>query len=323
MHFLNKIKYNYNVKLIEDHLSNNEFQQIHKLIQNHQQQNSPLFWDLMTWLDNNSTDDIQQRIFNKKIIWIFSFDSEDTKILNSFLEFYMQHTNNNYTLTSYPQKLSENFESLNINLKNKIIEFSDFVNSSSLFQNLIICCEKKEFIILNSAAAFFETNNNKYFFYPKMTSCYFFIHQNPANLYKKYFLKYQSQEAALNELFSKNEKYQISESLNEKNYKIFENRTDWNVHTKSWTDPNVVSTYKGKLINYDHFKNNIEESLIEVLFHLKQYSNEIEIDYSLVEKFVENNNFPSKYEHELSNKERKILSRNIDKSLLKTLDYQF
>jgi hypothetical protein len=84
-----------------------------------------------------------------------------------------------------------------------------------------------------------------------------------------------------------------------------------------------VSSYKGKLINYDRFTNNIEENLIEVLFHLKQYTNDIEIDYSLVEKFVENKKLPSKYEHVLSNKERKILSRNIDNNLLKTLDYEF
>jgi hypothetical protein len=155
MHFLNKIKYNYNVKLIEDHLLNNESQEVRKLILHHQQQNPPLFWDLMIWLDNNYTDDIKQRIFNKKIIWVFSFDSEDAKILNSFLEFYMQHTNNNYTLATYPQKLSENLESLNINFKNKTIEFSDFVNSSSLFQNLIISCEKKRIFNFKFCCCFF------------------------------------------------------------------------------------------------------------------------------------------------------------------------
>ena len=50
--------------------------------------------------------------------------------------------------------------------------------------------------------------------------------------------------------------------------KIYENRTNIGINKKSWTDPNVLNTFKGKIINYDNLLGDPEEVLLEIIFHL-------------------------------------------------------
>ena len=81
----NKIKLNYNIKLIDDHFANKSYQEVNKLLED-KVSNSDLFYSLTNYilqkyLINNS----HKGFFNKKFIWVVSYDLDDTIYINKFL----------------------------------------------------------------------------------------------------------------------------------------------------------------------------------------------------------------------------------------------
>ena len=104
-------------------------------------------------------------------------------------------------------------------------------------------------------------------------------------------------------------------------YNLFENKESWNINSKSWLDENVLNTYRGKIFQYDDFYNNTEETLVEILFHLKQSGLDFEIDYDLISIFIENNTMEKSEQIEVSKNEEKILKSHLDQNLIN--DYKF
>ena len=92
---LKKIKLNYLEKLFSDLVVNNKFNeikdQLNKLrIENKEMYNLFLNKVLNTFLNN----DQGQHYFKNKIIWINSFDLNDTKLIDKFISYYLQKTSN-------------------------------------------------------------------------------------------------------------------------------------------------------------------------------------------------------------------------------------
>ena len=165
--------------------------------------------------------------------------------------------------------------------------------------------------MFHTCAAFFESKPKHFFIYPNTTLCYFYIIRDPKDLFIRYKNKLKTTEEAYNELFNYTEKLYLSESLEQNQFKIFENKTDYNTNTNSWSDPNVLSTYKGKLISYDNLVNNTEEVLTEIIQHLKQYHPELNIDYQTIKNYVYKNELRREEDQEISKSENKFLLRNI------------
>ena len=101
----------------------------------------------------------------------------------------------------------------------------------------------------------------------------------------------------------------------QKKFKVYENRTNLNTNIKSRTDSNVMNAYKGKIISYQRLLDETEEVLIEILFHLKQYNYDIEINMDDIKNFISSNNIEPVNNIQLSNNEKKFLNRNLDQTI--------
>ena len=88
-----------------------------------------------------------------------------------------------------------------------------------------------------------------------------------------------------------------------------------------WVDENVLSSFKGNIINYDDLYKNTEETLVNIIFHLKQSGLEIDINYDLISSYVKENPFPEEEFDQISNNDKKKLSSNLDQSLIEKFNF--
>ena len=98
-------------------------------------------------------------------------------------------------------------------------------------------------------------------------------------------------------------------------FKVYENRKNYNVNVKSWTDENVVNTFKGKIIYFQRLLEDTKDVLVDIVYHLKQHGMNVNINMSDIQKFVSNNKLENEIEEELSNNDKKFLSKNIDETI--------
>ena len=76
----------------------------------------------------------------------------------------------------------------------------------------------------------------------------------------------------------------------------------------------MISTFKGKLIDYSRFDNDKESILLEILYHLKQYGLDINIQPEDIKEFVlSNQNNDLSNANPLSKSEQKKKKKNIDR----------
>ena len=93
------------------------------------------------------------------------------------------------------------------------------------------------------------------------------------------------------------------------------------MHTNSWLDPNVFSSYNGITIGIKELSNDPIDTLTRLVFHLKQAGLDIEVDYEVIEEYCNKNKFDITIP-EISNKEKKLISSNLDSKILKKLEYE-
>ncbi len=315
MKLLKKIKLEYNTKLFNDYISNQQFDLAYKFVLDlNDKDQADFFQFLKSCYDKFN--DMPHDFYKKKIIWLLSYDLLDLSFVNKFLNYYLsKHSKTSFEYQNYANTLSDHFAKYNLDYQNDTITFNDFVKYSSLFQNLLLFNCKKNFLFLESCASFFETNQKNYFINANITHCYFYIVAKPENLYLRYKDNYKSSEAAFNEIFNFSEQNYLNPKQENHKFKVFENRTNLNTNVKSWTDINVKNTYKGKVISYQRLIEETEEVLIEILFHLKQYNFDLEIDMDDIKNYLASNHIEENMESQLSNNEKKFLNRNLDQTI--------
>ena len=312
MKFLKKIKLNYNYKLFHNYISNKDFNSAYQLILNLSKEDQSDFFIFLRNIQNQLSN-FSTELVKNKIIWIISYDSNDTLYLNEFINYYLSRNSNiSFHSDDFVSALNKNLSELNLDDKTNEIKFNDFKLNSNFYQNLVLFTLRKDFLFLNSRAAFFETNNNSYFIYPNTTFCYFYISRSPESLFSKYKDVYGSAEGAYDELFNFNKKEILTSAHEGLRYQIYENRTNINTHFESWTDPNVISTYRGKILDYNKLFNEKEDILLEVLYHLKQFGLDMEINIKDIKNFLETQNFNLPIQNSLSQNEKKFLNKNIN-----------
>ena len=312
MKFLKKIKLNYNYKLFHNYISNKDFNSAYQLILDLSKEDQSDFFIFLRNIQNQLSN-FSTELVKNKIIWIISYDSNDTLYLNEFINYYLSRNSNiSFHIDNFVSALNKNLSELNLDDKTNEIKFNDFKLNSNFYQNLVLFSLRKDFLFLNSRAAFFETSNNSYFIYPNTTFCYFYISRSPESLFSKYKDVYGSAEGAYDELFNFNKKEILTSAHEGQRYQIYENRTNINTHFESWTDPNVISTYRGKILDYNKLFNEKEDILLEVLYHLKQFGLDMEINIKDIKNFLETQNFNTPMQNSLSQNEKKFLNKNIN-----------
>lgn len=323
MGFLDRVKLNYNLKILEDYINNNNPIEFKKKLVSISNQNPEIVFNILKILNKYLPTLSDENYYDQKIIWTISFDQNETKYINDFLNFYLNHINFiNYDQGQYAEEVTEAISNFSNNIDLKF-NFDDIVNDSNIYQNLIFLNSKKDFIFLDTCGAFFEsanTVNKRYFIYPSFTQCFFYIVRNPLMLFSRYKDKMGSKEAAINEIITAD--YSIKETST-KNITFLENKQSWAINLKSWSTYNVISSYRGKLIKYEDIINDTENTLVEIIYHLKQSGMNIDINFEIIADFVAKNPIFQNSFEEPSNQEKKLLSRNIDKGLLDELEYKF
>jgi len=315
MNLLKKIKLDYNIKLFNDLIANKNFDQAYQLIVNLKKKNELEFFLLLKNIVDKISD-LPSDFFKQKIIWTVSYDITDLSFINKFINFYIpKNYSGSFQNKNYTNSLSEYLSRSKIKIENQSLIFKDFVEYSNLYQNLLLFDKKCDFLFLETCASFFETSNNKFFTNPNICFCYFYIATNPETLFLRYKKQFNSTEGSFNEMFNFNSDLFLNSEQDNNDIKVYENRTNININKKSWTDPNVVNTFKGKIINYDDLLINTEEALLEIIFHLKQYGFDMDVNVEDIKEFISKNKIEDNYKNELSNKEKKFLEKNLDEEI--------
>ena len=315
MNLLKKIKLNYNLKLFEEHVSNKEFDLAYDFILDLKKNNQI---DLFLLLKNSQTllRDLPLEFYKKKIIWTVSYDLSDLSYINKFLDFYLsRNLNLSFKIGNFTNLLNDYFSNLDTESQKKDIVFDDFLSLSNLYQNLILFNHDNDYLFLNSCASFFETNKKNYFIYPNNTFCYFYIINTPEELLLRYKQNFGSSDASYDELFNFSDQQFLNKEQEDLPFKVYENRKGYNTNVKSWTDENVMNTFKGKIISYDKLMNQTQDVLIEILYHLRQFGMIIDINIDDVKNFILNNELNKKISGELSNNDKKFLDKNLDRTI--------
>lgn len=251
-----------------------------------------------------------EKIFNKNLCWINSYDLADTAYINEFINFYLK--SNEYSLNTYSQFLSSQEKIIN---KFNKLTFEDFQKNSYYLQFLLSNSEHCSTKFINSSAAFFETADGKMFTHPRLTSCYIYIIKNPNEIFKKFLHSFNNQaDLALHKILNFDQK---PEKINH-DIIIEEMQSDWATNVSSWTNENVVNTFRGLIIKYEDLIDDPYDSFASIIFHLNEAGLNIKLDYKKIEDFIQTNK-PDKqqYDMDITSGSKKRLSRTLLKEAQK------
>ena len=318
---LNKIKYNYNLKIIEDLFIQNKYEEIELSLKKFK--SNPYYTNLVNLISNKYlSSNKHTSFFRKKFIWIASFDQNEIEPINQFLNFYLaKNLKNSFHIGGYKELISNTLSNTKGNNFPNIIDFDSIVQNSFLFQNLALFDNDNEILFANTNAAFFEAPNNKFLIYPQSTLCSFYVIRNPYKLYEKYKHHYGSSQGALNEILNSDMQNNENQKLN---YFLNENRQSWNINAQSWLNNNVQNTYRGRVIEYEKLISKPQDTLIEIVYHLKQSGLDLDINFDDIDSFINQNHLPKEetFSEPLSNKEMKMVKNSLDESILDQYKYQ-
>jgi len=320
----NKIKLNYNIKIIDDFFSNKQYKKVNQLLQD-KRSDPNLFYSLTNYvyqkyLIHNS----HNNFFDKKFIWVVSYDLDDTIYINKFLNEYLASQEISFIQDNYKDYYSKNMSVLNLNQFPKKLNFDELVAYSQLLQNILLLNDKSQYFIMSTKAAFYEAPDNKFLIYPNTSLTFLSIIRNPLTLYRKYKSVSVNNQDALNKLIN----FSLSDVENENynspmTHSLIENSQNWNANTKSWSDENVKNTFRGKQIRYEDLIQNTNDILVEIVYHLKQSGMNIDVDFDLIKKFVDENTLTEEnFSQDESSSEIKMLTNNLDRDLLEEFKYQ-
>ena len=323
MNIFNKVKVNYNLKLLDDFVLNKNKEEIFLLLQETKIKNKELFFQLLNhFINNYKNHSIRENFFKNRTVLINSFEMDDCNYLSNFFSFYFKNMNSESDHDSLTNAIAKDLDYLGLSHFPDKIDFQCFIEFSDLFFNSLLLNTENKNVFLKSNSAFFEVNKKNFFIYPNSTAAYFLIHKNPLHIYSSLKAKFSSSQEALNNLFNFQNKFVSSQDFN-CNYEVSENRQSWNIYSNSWRDPNVISTFRGLLIPLQDFQEKPHEILTKSLFHLIQAGIKVEMNYDLIDQYVLKHKFEDGHStDDISNKEKKILLSNLDQNLLEYFNYK-
>ena len=306
MSFINKFLFHFHDKSINQLLVQKKYKEFFNYLKI-QKNKENLFYDLSLKYIPEIFSNYDEEALQNKIIWINSFDRDDTHYLVNFLDYYLKKTSKEFDpIKNYEVEISK------FKKKFKEIDLNILVNFSYFFQWMIINSSTNHKFIINNVP-FFSTENNYNFTTSNLSQSYINLENNPFAVYKKIRDRNQNDQQVARNLFLNLDNQPSNETINNLPFKI--NKQGWNTFNKSWKDENVMNSLRGITIKKSDINNSPYEIFSEILMHLIQSGLNIDINYDLIESYVkifppEKNNL----NFELSNKEVKFINNYIDKS---------
>lgn len=306
MSFINKFLFHFHDKSINQLLVQKKYKEFFNYLKI-QKNKENLFYDLSLKYVPEIFSNYDEEALQNKIIWINSFDRDDTHYLVNFLDYYLKKTSKEFDpIKNYEVEISK------FKKKFKEIDLNILVNFSYFFQWMIINSSTNHKFIINNVP-FFSTENNYNFTTSNLSQSYINLENNPFAVYKKIRDSNQNDQQVARNLFLNLDNESSNETINDLPFKI--NKQGWNTFNKSWKDENVMNSLRGITIKKSDINNSPYEIFSEILMHLIQSGLNIDINYDLIESYVkifppEKNNL----NFELSNKEVKFINNYIDKS---------
>ncbi len=310
MKIIQNIKYQYQLKLLEDLLKNNKYSEINSNLENYCNSNPVIGYSLLIKLIPqilNITS--EEKILNDNLVLINSFDKSDCDILLKFINFYFSKINfPKYEISSYQNELISAIKSLK---NDKEILPEDIFQNSIYYQSILTYLKSNVIQFLDNQFAFFSTKSNLNFTNIRLTRCYFLLIDHPYFVFQKLKERLQSKDIAINEFLNSDDKPLSHEH---DGIKLHITRKDWSVYTNSWSDPNVANTLKGAILKKDEYYSNPEEFFGSIILHLRQSNFDIPLDYSLISEYISSISLKRDVQTiNLSNREKKAIRRNVEK----------
>lgn len=309
MSFLNKFKYHYHLKHIDALFEAENYQEIFDYLKNIKDDKRS-FYEVSLKYISNSISNFNKDVLEKKIVWINSFLKEDSTYLKKFINDYLnnfEHLKQN--INSYKYEIDQVVQ------KDEEINFNVLVNQSYFFQWMIMNNSITNYKFIENDLPFFSSENKYNFTKQSLSQSYILILNNPYEVYSKIKKTFNHDQEIARNVFLNLDKASQDEKYSKVKFK-FSNK-GWNVHTESWTDPNVLSSLRGKIISKKDILNNTFETLSSIILHLIQSGVEMELNYDLIENFINQNPVPNlELDIDISKKEKKFLDQYIDDTYL-------
>jgi len=307
MKIIENIKYNYYIKVFEEDLKNLNFDSLKANLQ--KLAKAPHLYSKIHQNFFKEFNDItnSHNIFPCNYIFINSFLEEDLSLIKNFLKYYFEKTN--YQKFS-EIKYEELIDQINLLLKDypSPMAFEDVVSSSMIYQSLFGFLNEEKELYIENIHSFFSTQHNYNFTDAFLTKCYFLIVDEPLQVYQDIKNRHNlDKDLAQNIMFNLDNKPLMDEKLN-----IEVTRKSWPIHTSSWTDPNVMNALKGLVLNKRLLLQKDLETYASIILHLKQANIKINLQYDLIQQYLDENNFINQSNiPDLSNNEKKFIEKNI------------
>ena len=307
MSLLTNIKYQYNLRILKDILSTNNypefFEHLEKL-----RKNNRLYVQLLLTLGNSAILDNKNDVFKSKILWLSSFSQEDTSYVSNFLSYYNRNTETSLgDVNQYEEKVISILKNIS-NIER--LTFSDFVERSYLYQYLILSENDNPVKFLNNHLPFFSSQNNLNFSKSTLTNSYVYIIDNPYCVYQKIKNKFNGDKTIAQNSFLNLDNHSSFIKINDVDVEI--NKQGWHTHISSWTDSNVINSLKGKIILKKDLMQNSFDVLSSLILHFIQSGINIKMDYNLIKSFIDENPPESdSIEIDISRKEKKFIDNYI------------
>ena len=307
MKIIENIKYNYYIKVFEEDLKNLNFDSLKANLQ--KLAKAPHLYSKIHQNFFKEFNDItnSHNIFPCNYIFINSFLEEDLSLIKNFLKYYFEKMN--YQKFS-EIKYEELIDQINLLLKDypRPMAFEDVVSSSMIYQSLFGFLNEEKELYIENIHSFFSTQHNYNFTDAFLTKCYFLIVDEPLQVYQDIKKRHNlDKDLAQNIMFNLDNKPLMDEKFN-----IEVTRKSWPIHTSSWTDPNVMNALKGLVLNKRLLLQKDLETYASIILHLKQANIKINLQYDLIQQYLDENNFINQSNiPDLSNNEKKFIEKNI------------
>ncbi len=307
MQLLQNIKLNYYAKIIENQLNENKSDELLETLIKLANTN----FDIFNKLSHNAIHSILSKyetgnLLNSKLFWINSFNLNDAIYVEQFVKYYLskQSNDSNYDIENYHDIILDLLN--HNNFINGNFELNDHVKRSYIIQFFKLAIENDKLqrkIILNNSA-FFQSGNEQALTHPRLTSGYVLIVKNPYQIYQIMKKNFTSPSIEL----LNSDDHPIEYKTKEQSLYIY--RKGWHIFNQSWSDSNIKDTLNGLIIKYEDLVDNPGEELSRLVFHLKQTGFDIQVNYDLIENYIEQNQILTEEEpkNEFSKNELKSLS---------------
>lgn len=309
MKIIQNIKFQYQVKYLEDLFQNSQYSKIHSHLKKYCHKNPNQFLSVIKkFLPEILKITSEEKILADNLILINSFNVNDSSIVTSFIDFYLKKVNFiEFEISDYQKELAIVLSKIN---KDKKISPEDMFQNSMYYQSILTYLKKDIIQFLTNQFAFFSTNNDLNFTNTRLTKCYFLLIEHPYKVYQRYKNKLKSKDLALNEFLNLDNK---PITYNYENLNMMVTRKDWNTYNSSWSDPNVTNTLRGVFLKKEEYLESPDEFFASIIMHLRQSGYDIPLNYSLIAEYVSNK--VNLQEHEnihISNHEKKFLKKQIE-----------